>query len=156
VITSRAKLRYHRQIGRLVGYRLPEGAFQGATLEALLSVSYDSFDRSTKDQILAFIKNFLSCKCRDNPFCGCPERKFIREIIDLRESSMDHTNISAFLLEEYGIEIYPADILSYLEEAVHLLEAIQDVAMQCGVKPMQQQIEAHIRGIERGVLIDTD
>jgi len=156
LIASRARFRYHRQIGKLAGYRLPEGAFHGATLEALMSVPYDSFDRSTRDQILAFIRNFLTCKCRNNPFCGCPERKFVREIIELRESGMDHTHISGYLLEEYGIEIYPADILSYMEEAVHLLEAIQKVAMQCEAFKMQRQVEEHIRGIEQGLPIETE
>lgn len=154
MIPSRARFRFHRQIGKLLGYRLPEGVFNGATLEALLSIPYDSFDRSTKEQILAFIKAFLSCKCQDNPFCGCPERKFVREIIELRESGLDHTQIGQVLKEEYGIEIYAADILSYLEEAVHLLEAIQDVAMQFHVPRMQQQVEDHIMAIEKGIPVE--
>ncbi len=150
MIASRARLRYSRQIGKLIGFRLPEGAFHGATLEALLSVPYDSFDRSTREQIITFIKSFLSCKCQDNPFCGCPERKFVKEIIELRESGLDHIQMSQYLRDEYGIEIYAADILSYLEEAVHLLEAIQDIADQFHVPRMQELVELHIRAIEKG------
>jgi superfamily II helicase len=101
-------------------------------------VPYDSFDRSTREQIVAFIKSFLSCKCQENPFCGCPERKFVKEIIELRESGLDHIQISQYLRDEFGIEIYPADILSYLEESVHLLEAIQDIADQFHVPRMQE------------------
>ena len=155
MIASRARLRYNRQIGRIAGYRLPEAAFHGATLEALLSVPYDSFDKSTREQILSFIKNFLSCKCRNNPFCGCPERKFVREIIELRESGFDHIQTGEYLKDEFGIEIYPTDILSYLEEAVHLLEAIQDVSRQCDVILMQKQVESHIQGIELGMAVKT-
>ncbi|MDD1724434.1 MAG: DUF5814 domain-containing protein [Methanospirillum sp.] len=156
MIASRARLRYHRQIGKLIGYRLPEGAFHGATLEALISIPYDSFDRPTREQILAFIKAFLSCKCPDNPFCGCPERKFVREIIELRESGLDHTQIGQYLLEEYGIELYAADILSYLEESVHLLEAILDISLQFQIPLMQQRVEEHIQAIERGIPVETD
>jgi len=154
LIAQRARLRYHRQIGKLIGYRLPEGAFHGATLEALISVSYDSFDRSTREQILSFVKAFLSCKCQDNPFCGCPERKFVKEIIELRESGLDHVQISHYLRDEFGIEIYAADILSYLEDAVHLLEAIQDVADQLEVPDMQEKVRQHIQAIEKGIPIE--
>ncbi|PWR70315.1 DUF5814 domain-containing protein [Methanospirillum stamsii] len=155
MISARARLRYHRQIGKLIGYRLPEGAFHGATLEALLSVPYDSFDRSTREQILSFVKSFLRCKCQDNPFCGCPERKFVKEIIELRESGLDHIQISQYLRDEFGIEIYAADILSYLEDAVHLLEAIQDVANQFHVPNMQDLVRQHIQAIEKGIPIES-
>lgn len=155
MIALRARLRYHRQIGKLIGFRLPESAFHGATLEALQSVPYDAFDRPTREQILSFIRNFLSCKCQDNPFCGCPERKFVKEIIELRESGLDHIQISQYLREEYGIEMYAADILSYLEEAVHLLEAIQDIADQFQEPRMQELVRMHIHALEKGVPIES-
>lgn len=153
MIASRARLRYHRQLGRLVGYRLPEGAFHGAVIEALFSIPYDAFDRSTREQIIAFLKAFVQCKCRDQPLCGCPERKFAIEVIELRESGLDHRQISEFLLDEYGIEIYAADLLSFLEESVHLLEAIRDVAEQTGVRQVRIRTEEHITAIEKGVPI---
>ena len=151
MIASRARLRYHRQLGRLIGYRLPEGAFHGAVIEALFSIPYDSFDRSTREQIIAFLKAFVRCNCPNQPLCGCPERKFAIEIVELRESGLDHRQISDFLLDEYGIEIYAADLLSYLEESVHLLEAIRDVAEQTGVRPLKIRVEDHIEAIEKGI-----
>lgn len=151
MIAARARLRYSRQLGKLVGYRLPEGAFHGAVVEALYAVGYDAFDRGTRDQIAAFLKAFVNCKCQDQPLCGCPERKFAIEVIELRESGLDHRQISEFLLDEYGIEIYAADVLSFLEESVHLLEAIRDVAEQTGSRQVQLQTEIHITAIEKGV-----
>jgi len=151
VIASRARLRYHRQLTKIIGYRLPEGAFHGAVIEALFSIPYDAFDRSTREQIMAFLKAFVSCKCRDQPLCGCPERKFAIEVIELRESGLDHRQISEVLLDEYGIEIYAADLLSFLEESVHLLEAIRDVAEQTGVRQLQARTEEHIEAIEKGI-----
>lgn len=153
MIAARARLRYHRQLGRLVGYRLPEGAFHGAVIEALFSIPYDAFDRSTRDQIIAFLKAFVQCKCRDQPLCGCPERKFAVEIIELRESGLDHRQMSEYLLDEYGIEIYAADILSYLEDSVHLLEAIRDVAQQVGIRQIMIKTEENIEAIEKGIPI---
>ena len=153
MIAARARLRYHRQLGRLVGYRLPEGAFHGAVIEALYSIPYDSFDRSTRDQIITFLKAFVNCKCQESPLCGCPERKFAIEIIELRESGLDHRQISEYILEEYGIEIYAADLLSFLEESVHLFEAIRDVAEQTGVHQVKFRTEDHIEAIEKGIPI---
>jgi superfamily II helicase len=49
-------------------------------------------------------------------------------VIELRENGLDHRQVSEYLREEYGIDIYPADVLSYLEDSVHVLEAIRDVA----------------------------
>lgn len=154
MIAARARLRYHRQLGKLVGYRLPEGAFHGAVIEALYSIPFDAFDRSTRDQIYAFLKAFVDCKCQDQPLCGCPERKFAIEVIELRESGLDHRQISEYLLDEYGIEIYPADLLSFLEESVHLLEAIRDVAEQTGNHKVQIHTEDHITAIEKGIPIE--
>ncbi len=150
MIASRARFRFQRQIGKLAGYHLPEGAFQGAVMEALFSISYDSFDRATRDQIMSFCKAFLDCKCPDNPLCGCPERKFAKEIIELRESGLNHRDISDYLLNEYGIEIYAADILSYLEEVVHLLEAVRDVAEHCNEENMREMACKNIDAIESG------
>lgn len=153
MIAARARLRYHRQLGKLVGYRLPEGAFHGAVVEALYAIPYDAFDRSTRDQIHAYLKAFVDCKCRDQPLCGCPERKFAIEVIELRESGLDHRQISEYLLDEYGIEIYAADLLSYLEESVHLLEAIRDVAQQTTNREVLIRTEDHISAIEKGIPI---
>ena len=153
MIASRARLRYHRQLGKLVGYRLPEGAFHGAVIEVLYSIPYDAFDRSTREQIMAFLKAFVQCNCKDQPLCGCPERKFAIEVIELRESGLDHRQISEVLLDEFGIEIYAADLLSFLEESVHLLEAIRDVAEQTGVRELQIRTEDHIEAIEKGIPI---
>lgn len=153
MIAARARLRYHRQLVKITGYRLPEGAFHGAVVEALYAMPYDAFDRGTREQILAFLKAFVSCTCRESPLCGCPERKFAIEVIELRESGLDHRQISEYLLDEFGIEIYAADLLSYLEESVHLLEAIRDVAMQTGVSDLRIRTEDHITAIEKGVPI---
>lgn len=116
-----------------------------------MAIPYDSFDRSTRDQIISFLKAFVQCRCKNQPLCGCPERKFAIEIIELRESGLDHKQISEFLLDEYGIEIYAADLLSFLEESVHLLEAIRDVAEQTRIYPLQLKVEDHIEAIEKGV-----
>jgi superfamily II helicase len=150
LIAERARFRYARKIERAVGYRIPDLAFSGGTLDAITSrLNIDRLDHVLQDQILSFITTFLRCSCRETPHCGCPEKKFAQEIIDLRERGLDHRQITAFLLEEYGIDVYPADVLSFLEESVHVLEAIRDVAALQKQTNLEAAASEHIRLIER-------
>ncbi len=150
MIAGRARFRHARKIERAVGYRIPDLAFHGATLDAISSrLNIDRLDNVLRDQILAFFDSFLRCSCRDAPQCGCPERKFAREILELRENGLDHRQISQFMQDEYGIDIYPADVLSFLEESVHVLEAVRDIASLRGKTVLEEAAVAHIDRIER-------
>ena len=150
MIADRARFRHAKKLERLAGYRLPELAFSGTMLETLCShLNYDALDFGVREQILTFFDEFLRCKCRDSPLCGCPEKKFARKVIELRENGLDHRQISGFMLDEYGIEIFPADVLSFLEESVHVLEAISDVARLNNQADLAKTTDEHIKLIER-------
>lgn len=150
MIAERARFKHARKIERAVGYRIPDLAFHGATLDAITSrLNIDRLDHVLHDQILAFLAAFLRCTCREAPHCGCPEKKFAAEIIELRENGLDHRQIAAFLLEEYGITVYPADILSFLEESVHVLEAVRDIAALQNQTGLEAAAVSHIDLIER-------
>jgi superfamily II helicase len=150
LIADRARFRIAKRIERLAGYRLPDRAFNGTMLEALSSgINFDAFDVAVREQLLAFFNDFLRCTCRDSPLCGCPEKKFAQKVLELRENGLDHRQISSFLLDEYGIEIFPADVLSFLEDSVHVLEAINDIARLKGRQGLAKKTGDHIRLIER-------
>jgi superfamily II helicase len=150
LIADRARFRHAKKLERLAGFRLPELAFSGTMLETLGSrLDYDALDFSVREQILAFFNDFLRCDCKDSPLCGCPEKKFAKKVIELRENGLDHRQIAAFLLDEYGIEMFPTDVLSFLEESVHVLEAISDVARLGGISELAKKTDEHIQLIER-------
>lgn len=150
MIAGRARFRYIKKLQRAAGYRLPDGAFHPANLEAITgSMNIDGLDPGTRDQILLFYKDFLECGCRESPLCGCPERKFVIALLELRERGMDHKEIHRHLIDEYGIDLFPADILSFLEDSVHLLEAVRSVADLAGEKDLVKLTDEHIRQIER-------
>ena len=150
MIADRARFRHAKKIERLAGYRLPELAFSGTMLETLSSrIDYDSLDYAVREQILAFFDEFLRCNCRDSPLCGCPEKKFATKVLELRMNGLDHRQIASYLLDEYGIELFPADILSFLEESVHVLEAMADVARLQGRDVLAKKTGDTIRLIER-------
>ncbi len=148
MIAGKAKFRGARKIERAAGYRIPDSAFHPAMLEAITTrLNFDRLDTTLEEQLLQFFHDFLRCDCRDNPLCGCPEKKFTKRIIELREEGLDHHQISSFLLDEYGIDLYPADILSFLEDSVHILEAIEDIARLQGERTIESETRRHIREI---------
>ncbi len=150
MIAEKARFRHARRLERVAGFHIPDQAFHGATLEAISShLNFDRLDHTLHDQLVRFVNAFLRCNCRDSPLCGCPERKFSQEILELRENGLDHRQITQYLLEEYGIEIYPADILSFLEDSVHVLEAVADIARLEGLPDLSVAASDHIRKLER-------
>lgn len=149
MITRKAKFRAAKKLQKAAGFRVPDRAFSGPFLEAIeCALDYERLDKHLKEQIMQFYRDFLSCTCRGSPHCGCPERKFVMMLIDLRERGLDHRQISDHLLDVYGIELYPADILSFLESSVHVLEAIRDVAALENEDLVMSAAKRHIREIE--------
>ncbi|WOF16395.1 RNA helicase [Methanoplanus sp. FWC-SCC4] len=129
MIADRARFRAAKKLQKVVGYRVPEFAFNGAFLEAVCACAdYQRLDHRLKEQLINFFRDFLDCSCKQCPLCGCPERKFAKTILELRMTGLNHRQISEFLLDEYGIDLFPADILSFLEESVYSLEAVRDIA----------------------------
>ncbi len=150
MIADKARLIHARKIERVSGCRLSDRAFHGNMLEVLNGeVNLDMLDGRTRDQVLAFLEDFVRCRCKKSPHCGCPERRFARTLLELREEGLDHRQISQTLAGEYGIEIFPADVLSYLEESVHLLEAVTEIAALKGRKALAEKAAVHIEAIER-------
>jgi len=62
---------------------------------------------------------------------------------------LNHKEIHRHLIDEYGIDLFPADILSFLEESVHLLEAIRSVADLADQNELVRRADDHIREISR-------
>lgn len=149
MIAAKARFRFAKKLQNIAGYRVPDFAFNGAFMDILVSsLDYDSLDRTMRSQIIQFYKDFLECGCRESPQCGCPERKFALKVLELRSLGLDHRQISEVLVDDYGVEIYPADILSFLEDSVHTLEAIRDVARIEGKEALLQKTIDAIGEIE--------
>ena len=146
MIAGRARFAGIRKLERATGLRIPDLVFHGAFLETISSgVNLRSLEGRLREQIRNLLHDFVSCGCRDAPGCGCAERRFAARVIELRETGLDHRQIADQLLEEYGIALYPADILSYLEDSVHELEALRDVARLRGEEALAGKCEEHIR-----------
>jgi len=151
LIADKARFRRAKKFQKETGIRTTDRMFNGAFLDVVDSaLDFSRLDPNMREQILQFWRDFMNCNCKDSPHCGCPERKFVIEILELRELGLDHRQISEHLLDVYGIDIYPADILGFLEESVHILEAIMDVARLEGEADLAQKTYGHIKNIESG------
>lgn len=128
-ITDKIYLKNHRQIASQLEANIPKGAFKGATLDLVFSgEGLTKLDDATQERVLDFAQDFLDCDCEDNPYCGHPERKFIRYLLELRAQGLGPDAIVDVMTDEYMLYAYPGDILSFLDQSVRTLEAVEALA----------------------------
>ena len=101
MIADKARFRAARKLERAAGFRLPDHVFSGGFLEAVgRGVNFENLDRRMQENLLAIFRDFMDCKCKNAPYCGCPERKFTSRSSNYVRWGL--TTASAHLLEEYG------------------------------------------------------
>ncbi|WP_255151065.1 DUF5814 domain-containing protein [Halorarius halobius] len=128
-ITDKIYVKNHRQIASQLETNFPKSAFSGATLDMLFrGENLAKLDDATQDRVLDFATDFLDCNCESNPHCGHPERKFIRYLLDLRAQGLGPDAIVDVMGDDYLLYAYPGDVLSFLDDSVRSLEAIEELA----------------------------
>jgi helicase len=121
--------KYANRISSALNVNLPSRVFQGASLDILFEgENMDKLDITLRDQLFEFAADFLTCNCRDSPYCGCAERKFSEKIISIRAEGYEPEGIVKKLEHLYGITAYPGDVLGYLDNVVRNLEAVEMIA----------------------------
>jgi len=127
-ITDKIYVKNHRQVAAQLDTSIPRSAFSGATLDRLFTGELDKLDDATRERAHAFAEDFLDCDCEANPYCGHPERKFVRYLLDLRAEGFGPDAIVDVMGEDYGLYAYSGDVLSFLDNAVRTLEAAEALA----------------------------
>jgi Superfamily II helicase, archaea-specific len=139
-ITDKIYVKNHRQIASQLETSIPKSAFAGATLDLLYTgQGLEKLDTATRDRVLEFAEDFLNCGCQDNPYCGHPERKFIQYILQLRAEGHGPDAVVDVMTDEYMVYAYPGDILSFLDNAVRKLEAVESLAEVDGDTEMAEK-----------------
>jgi len=88
-ITDKIYVKNHQQIASQIETSFPKSAFSGATMDMLFrGEALPKLDETTRDRALDFAEDFMDCDCEANPHCGHPEEKFVRHLLELRESGM--------------------------------------------------------------------
>ncbi|WP_254545467.1 DUF5814 domain-containing protein [Halomarina pelagica] len=128
-ITDKIYLKNHRQISSQLETNIPKSAFSGATLDILFQGDgLAKLDDATRERALDFAADFLDCDCESNPHCGHPEEKFVRYLLELREGGLGPDAIVDVMGDDYMLYAYPGDVLSFLDDAVRTLEAVEELA----------------------------
>lgn len=128
-ITDRVYVKNARRISRQMDRNMPRNVFHGAALDILYNTDeVEKLDSATRDQLIDFVTDILDCDCDDAPYCGCPERKFVRHVIDLRRQGLSPSRIVESLEAEYGLYAYEGDVLDFLDTTVRSLEAVEEIA----------------------------
>ncbi len=149
-ITDKIYVKNHRQIASQLETSIPKGAFKGATLDLLFTgEGLAKLDDATRDRVLDFAEAFLDCDCDDNPYCGHPERKFIRYLLELRAQGLGPDAIVDVMSDEYMLYAYPGDILSFLDQSVRTLEAVEALADVEGNGEMERETAAAAKELTR-------
>jgi superfamily II helicase len=128
-ITDKIYVKNHRQLASQLETSFPKGAFKGATLDILFrGEGLAKLDDATRDRVLDFAEDFLDCDCEANPHCGHPEEKFVRYLLELRAQGLGPDAIVDVMGDDYMLYAYPGDVLSFLDDSVRTLEAVETLA----------------------------
>ena len=128
-ITDKIYLKNHRQITSQLERSIPKSAFSGATLDVLYSGNgLEKLDDATRERLLDFATDFCDCETEGELYSGYPERKFMRYLLDLREQGLGPSAIVDVMGDDYMLYAYEGDILSFLDDSVRTLEAVEELA----------------------------
>jgi helicase len=89
---------------------------------------------NVKRTMLDFARDFMACRCKDSPYCGCAQKKFSSRVIELCAEGLSPEKIIAELTNKYGVYAYSGDVLNYLDQAARDLEAVEMIAGIYGKK----------------------
>lgn len=127
------------QLSDALGTDIPARIF-GAGLDIVFSAEGLSKLRDNLRRImLDFARDFMACRCKDSPYCGCAERKFSARVVELCAKGLSPEGIIAELTKQYGVYAYAGDVLNYLDQAARDLEAVELIAGLYGKKELSRK-----------------
>ena len=149
-ITDKIYVKNHRQLASQLDTSFPKSAFSGATLDILFTGDgIAKLDEASRDRVLEFAEDFLDCDCQGHPHCGCPERKFVSYLLELRAQGLGPDAVVDVMGDDYMLYAYPGDVLSFLDDAVRTLEAAERLAEVDGHPDAEDRIGRRKRQLSR-------
>jgi helicase len=120
--------RYASQLSDALGTDIPTRVF-GAGLDIVFSADgFSKLKENLRRVMLDFAREFMSCTCKDSPYCGCAEQKFSARVIELCAEGHAPLEVIHELEKQYGVYAYAGDVLNYLDQAARNLEAVELIA----------------------------
>ena len=145
-ITDKIYVKNHRQLASQLETSIPKGAFSGATMDLLFQgEGLAKLDDATQERVLDFAEDFMDCDCQGSPHCGCPERKFVSYLLELREQGLGPQAIVDVMGDDYKLYAYPGDVRSFLDDSIRQLEAIETLADVDGQREAAEEARSRRR-----------
>jgi helicase len=131
--------KYASQLSDALGTDIPTRVF-GAGLDIVFSADgISKLKENLRRTALDFAREFMACRCKDSPYCGCAEKKFSAMVIELCAGGLSPDGIIAELTKRYGVYAYAGDMLNYLDQAARSLEAVELIAGIYGKKELSMK-----------------
>jgi helicase len=131
--------RYASQLSDALGTDIPTRVF-GAGLDIVFSADgFSKLKENLRRVMFNFLREFMSCTCKDSPYCGCAERKFSGRVIELCAEGKSPDGVISELEKQYGVYAYAGDVLNYLDQAARNLEAVELIAGIFGKKDIGEK-----------------
>ncbi len=131
--------KYASQLSDALGTDIPTRVF-GAGMDIVLSADgISKLKENLRRTMLEFAREFMTCTCKDSPYCGCAERKFSARVIELCADGLSPDGIIAEIAKQYGVYAYTGDVLGYLDGAARALEAVELIAGSYGKKELGEK-----------------
>jgi helicase len=130
--------KYASQLSDALGTDLPARVF-GAGLDIVFSADgISKLKENLRRTMLDFAREFMACRCKDSPYCGCAERKFSARVVELCAEGLSPERLIGELTKQYGVFAYTGDVLNYLDQAARSLEAVELIAAIYGKKELSR------------------
>ncbi len=118
-----------QKLARALRANISARLFADSTLDILSSAdAISKLEPKFQELLINLQMEFLSCRCKDRPFCDCFQRELSTKILKYRMLKYDPADISKKLLKDYGIHAYAGDIFSWLDSLIRALEAVRRIA----------------------------
>jgi len=121
--------RISQKLARALRANISSRLFADSTLDILSSAdAISKLEPKFQELLINLQIEFLSCRCKDRPFCDCFQMELSRKMLKYRMLKYDPADISKKLLKDYGIHAYAGDIFSWLDSLIRVIEAVRRIA----------------------------
>jgi helicase len=142
--------RLHRQLSTVLKANFSTRLFADSTLDIISTgENLVKLDPNFQEAVLNIQMDFLSCRCKDRPFCNCLQRELSSLIVKERLKKKDPVDITRKLLREYQIHAYPGDIFSWLDALIRTLEAVKRISKAFKINKAVKETSMLIKSIEK-------
>ncbi|NMC58187.1 MAG: DEAD/DEAH box helicase [Candidatus Methanofastidiosa archaeon] len=100
--------------------------FSGTTLEKIYFHNRkEALSKHGEEILINLLAEFFACDCKDAPYCNCPKIEIGKRLLDLRKAKLSPNRISEEFRKEYGLKIFSADLINWLDSAIRTLETTE-------------------------------